>query len=79
MRRGSTGRYQMTSVAGEVVRAFIPSPLPPQPPLDLDASCQQLLERATLGIVQEITGRQRNRAFAYQNYLKILSEGTEAP
>jgi len=43
----------MTSVAGEVVRAFIPSPLPPQPPLDLDASRQQLLERATLGIVQE--------------------------
>ena len=79
MRRGSTGRYQMTSVAGEVVGAFIPSPLPPQPPLDLDASRQQLLERATLGIVQEITGRQRNRAFAYQDYLKILSEGTEVP
>ena len=50
MRRGSTGRYQMTSVAGEVVRAFIPSPLPPQPPLDLDASRQQLLERATLAL-----------------------------
>jgi len=40
----------MTSVAGEVVRAFIPSPLPPQPPLDLDASRQQLLERATLAL-----------------------------
>lgn len=30
-----------------------------------------------LGIVREITGRQRNRLYAYQPYLDILSEGTE--
>ncbi len=30
-----------------------------------------------LGIVREVTGKQRNRVFAYQNYLSILSEGTE--
>jgi Fic family protein len=29
-----------------------------------------------LGIVREITGRQRNRHFAYRTYLDILSEGT---
>lgn len=30
-----------------------------------------------LGLVQEITGKRRNRVFAYQQYLNILSEGTE--
>jgi Fic family protein len=29
------------------------------------------------GIVSEITGRRRNRVFAYREYLRILSEGTE--
>ncbi len=32
-----------------------------------------------LGIVREFTGRQRNRLFAYDACLKILSEGTERP
>lgn len=30
-----------------------------------------------MNIVQEITGRQRNRIFAYEGYIQILSEGTE--
>jgi Fic family protein len=30
-----------------------------------------------LGIVREITGRQRRRVFAYQAYLDVLREGTE--
>ena len=30
-----------------------------------------------MGIVHEITGRQRNRLYAYDGYLQILSEGTE--
>jgi Fic family protein len=30
-----------------------------------------------LGIVREITGNRRNRIFAYDRYLQILSEGTE--
>jgi Fic family protein len=34
-----------------------------------------LLEK--LGIIRELTGRQRNRLFAYDRYLQILSEGTE--
>lgn len=34
-----------------------------------------LLEK--LGTVRELTGRQRNRLFAYDHYLQILSEGTE--
>jgi hypothetical protein len=30
-----------------------------------------------LGIVDEITGRKRNKAFAYRQYLAILSEGAQ--
>ena len=31
----------------------------------------------TLGIVREITGRKRNRLFAYSSYLELLDRGTE--
>jgi Fic family protein len=30
-----------------------------------------------LGVLREITGRQRRRLFVYEAYLKILNEGTE--
>jgi hypothetical protein len=30
-----------------------------------------------LGIARELTGKRRNRLFAYDQYLAILSEGTE--
>jgi Fic family protein len=32
---------------------------------------------AGLGILRELTGRRRDRVFAYDGYLRILSEGTE--
>jgi Fic family protein len=32
---------------------------------------------AKLGIVREITGKKRERVFAYTDYLAVLSEGTE--
>jgi len=50
MKRGSTGRYATSSVAGETVRAFIPNPLPPEPSLELTDRRQRLLERATLAL-----------------------------
>ncbi|ROR02915.1 Fic family protein [Desulfosoma caldarium] len=50
MRRGPTGRFEITTVAGEAVKAFVPHPLPPKPPLDMTAKRQQLLERATLAL-----------------------------
>jgi len=50
MERGSTGRYEETRVGGEEVRAFIPNPLPPQPPLELSGPRQRQLERATLAL-----------------------------
>lgn len=45
-----TGSYEVTAVGGETVRAFIPSPLPPQPRLDLSGPLQPLLERALLAL-----------------------------
>jgi Fic family protein len=30
-----------------------------------------------LGILREVTGRERHRLFVYENYLEILNEGTE--
>ena len=50
MKRGISGRYEASDVGGEVVRAFIPDPLPPHPPLELTNSRQRLLERATLAL-----------------------------
>jgi len=50
MERGITGRYEISGVAGEQVRAFVPHPLPPDPPLVLDNARQVLLERATLAL-----------------------------
>jgi Fic family protein len=32
-----------------------------------------------LGIARELTGKRRNRLFAYDRYLEILNEGTERP
>lgn len=48
MQRGITGRYITTSVVGETVRAFVPHPLPPTPPLEIAPQRQQRLERALL-------------------------------
>jgi len=50
MHRGLTGRYEATSAGGEQVRAFVPSSLPPVPPLELSHARQRLLERATLAL-----------------------------
>ena len=50
MQRGITGRYEVTGIGGEQVKAFVPHPLPPNPPLDLSNGRQRLLERATLAL-----------------------------
>jgi len=50
MERGPTGRFNVTRVGGEEVRAFVPNPLPPEPPLELSGGRPRLLERATLAL-----------------------------
>ena len=50
MQRSATGQYTSSIAGGEAVRAFVPSPLPPQPPLDLSGDLQVKLERATVAL-----------------------------
>ncbi len=50
MQRGEIGRYEVTSIGGERVRAFVPEPLPPNPALVLDGPLQQALESAVLAL-----------------------------
>jgi Fic family protein len=50
MKRGESGRYEVTTVGGESVRAFVPAPLPAVPALALDGHLQQSLEAAVLAL-----------------------------
>ena len=50
MKRAETGTYEVTSVGGESVRAFVPAPLPPAPPLAFEGDLQQALEAAVLAV-----------------------------
>lgn len=45
-----TGRYEALQTGPEPVRAFVPHPLPPDPPLDLSGARYRLLERATVAV-----------------------------
>lgn len=46
--------------------------------LSFPATARAMKTLESLYIVREITGQRRNRVFAYQDYLNVLSEGTEA-
>ncbi len=48
MKRGPAGQYETTATGGETVHAFVPAPLPPDPPLEFSGARQRLLERALL-------------------------------
>ncbi len=50
MNRGITGRYEVTSTGGERVQAFVPTPLPPDPAIELSAGLQQTLEAAAVAL-----------------------------
>lgn len=50
MNRGLTGHFVPVSTLGEECRAFVPTPLPPAPPLVLDESLHEQLQDASLAI-----------------------------
>jgi Fic family protein len=85
MKRGRTGRIEKTTYGAEQVRAFA---LQRRPLTRLqeaaDATSLTFPTAGTgiqilvdLGIARELTGKPRNRVFAYDTYLSILNEGTE--
>ena len=51
MQRGVTGNWLTISTVGdESVQAFVPHPLPPEPPLEITGSIRQVLEDALLAL-----------------------------
>jgi Fic family protein len=50
MKRGDTGRYEVSSSGGEPVRAFVPHPLPPVPAVCFEGDLQRILEAAVLAV-----------------------------
>ena len=86
MRRGESGSYEVTSVGGERVRAFVPAPLPPKPVLVLEGSLQQVLESAVLALgrldgVSTLLPDEEFFLYAYVRKEAVLSsqiEGTQS-
>lgn len=50
MKRDLQGTYSTISIAGESVRAFVPAPLPPVPPLVWDAELRDKFDRALVAL-----------------------------
>lgn len=50
MNRSPTGRYEPTVAAGVACQGFVPEPLPPVPPLTIDAELQSRLDEAHLAL-----------------------------
>lgn len=79
------GRFVEAPVAGELVRAFVPPPLPPQPPIDVLALLERLsLAERALGRLDGITmllPRQELFLYMYVRKEAVLSsqiEGTQS-
>ena len=85
MRRPIPGRYEVAAAGGERVRAFIPAPLPPNPPLDLQGPLLRSLEAASLALGR-LQGANRPLApalfvYSYVRKEAVLSsriEGTQS-
>lgn len=86
MKRGVTGRYEVTSLGGETVRAFVPAPLPPVPPIAIEGALQGQLEAAVLalGRLDGVAAHLPDKAlflYAYVRKEAVLSsqiEGTQS-
>ncbi len=50
MQRKIQGRYVISSTAGETVRAFVPTPLPPRPPVDWTPALRSAFDRALVAV-----------------------------
>ena len=50
MNRGLTGEFVVKQTGEEIVRAFVPHPLPPDPPLAIDSSLREDIDQALLSL-----------------------------
>ena len=86
MKRDCTGKYVVSTVLGETVRAFVPNPLPPEPPLEISGKLLKKLDRA-MHALGELSGVVRNLVnpelflYVYVRREAVLSsqiEGTQS-
>ena len=84
MKRDRTGRYETIAAGGETVPAFIPDPLPPTPPVEMDGALAEALEAAGLALGRLDGASHLHRAFFLYSYVRkeaVLSsqiEGTQS-
>jgi Fic family protein len=86
MHRAKPGKYEITAVTGERVRAFIPSLLPPRPRLVLDGALRLSMDRAmvALGRLDSVSALLPDRTLFLYSYVRkeaVLSsqiEGTQS-
>lgn len=86
MKRGITGECITSSSSGEAVRAFVPKPLPPKPPLVLEGGSRDRIDRAllALGRLDSVTTLLPDRNLFLYSYIRkeaVLSsqiEGTQS-
>lgn len=86
MKRGITGTYEVSTAGGETCRAFVPAPLPPQPPLLMTPELQEGLDAAllALGRLDSITALLPDTSVFLYSYVRkeaVLSsqiEGTQS-
>lgn len=86
MQRKEIGRYEPQIVGNTRAHAFVPAPLPPQPPLALEGELQQTLENAALAVgrLDAIATHLPDSGFLLYSYVRkeaLLSsqiEGTQS-
>ena len=86
MQRRTAGHYTSSVAGGEILRAFVPAPLPPRPALDLSGERQKRLERATIALgrldsVSTLLPDPQRFLYAYVRREAVLSsqiEGTRS-
>jgi len=86
MKRPAPGRYVTVSTAGEPFKAFVPNPLPPQPPIEWSAKLRHRFDEAhlALGRLDAVTAHLPNAALLLYSFVRkeaVLSsqiEGTQS-
>ncbi|MBL0717097.1 MAG: Fic family protein [Desulfosarcina sp.] len=86
MKRTCTGEYFITKTPGEKVKAFIPLPLPPKPPIHISDKLLALLEKAslTIGKLDSLSMNMPDSSIILYQYIRkeaVLSsqiEGTQS-
>lgn len=86
MHRPSPGQYRTVSTAGEPVRAFVPAPLPPTPPVDWSPALRRRFDDAlvALGRLDAVSALLPNAALMLYSFVRkeaVLSsqiEGTQS-